>query len=144
VGPADYVRTGKVRIVFRGLAFLGPDSRLALETAVAARQEHKLWDVVHALYLNQGTENSGWVTDTLLARIAAESGLDGGALAAARSRPRVALEIDRSARAATAAGVQGTPSFELGPTGGKLRLVELSSLGPDGLVPAIEAVLRRD
>ena len=31
-----YVRTGKVRIVFNGLAFVGPDSETALRTALAA------------------------------------------------------------------------------------------------------------
>jgi uncharacterized membrane protein len=32
----DYVRTGKLRIVFRGLAFIGPDSERALRAAIAA------------------------------------------------------------------------------------------------------------
>ena len=33
------------------------------------------------------------------------------------------------------------PAFQIGPTGGRLELVEVSSLGPDGIRPAIEAVL---
>jgi protein-disulfide isomerase len=52
----NYVRSGKLRIVFRGLAFIGPESQLALETAVAAADD-KLWNVVHALYRVQGAEN---------------------------------------------------------------------------------------
>ena len=138
----DYVRTGKLRIVFRGLAFIGPDSRLALETAVAAGAENRLWDVVHGLYQAQGAENSGWVTDALLADIAARAGVDYGALAAARSRPFVERGMTRFAQAATAAGVDSTPSFELGRTGKSLRLVQIRSLAPDGIVPAVEAVLR--
>jgi hypothetical protein len=39
--------------------------------------------------------------------------------------------------------VQSTPAFQIGPTGGRLELVEVSSLGPDGIRPAIEAVLAR-
>ena len=65
----DYVRAGKLRIVFHGLAFIGPDSNKALRTAVAAGRENHLWDVVHGLYLNQGAENAGWVTDTLVQEI---------------------------------------------------------------------------
>ena len=65
----DYVRTGKVQIVFRGLAFLGPDSTKALQVALAAGIQDRLWNVVDLLYRNQGIENSGWATDELLHRI---------------------------------------------------------------------------
>ena len=58
----EYVATGKLRIVFHGLAFIGADSDKALRTAIAAGQDDHLWDVVHGLYASQGAENSGWVT----------------------------------------------------------------------------------
>ena len=51
--------------------------------------------------------------------------------------------MDRAADAAQAAGITSTPSFQLGPTGGTLERVQVSSLGPEGIVPAIEAVLAR-
>lgn len=39
----EYVRTGKLRIVFKGLAFLGPDSEKALRAViVAGRQGRRL------------------------------------------------------------------------------------------------------
>ena len=63
----DYVRAGKLRIEFRGLAFIGPDSETALRTALAAGRQDRLWHVVEILYANQGRENSGWVTDDLIA-----------------------------------------------------------------------------
>jgi protein-disulfide isomerase len=62
----DYVAPGRVRIEFRGLVFLGPDSEVALRTALAAGRQDRLWDVVHLLYANQGAENAGWVTQDLL------------------------------------------------------------------------------
>src|SRR5262245_11194762 len=62
----DYVRTGKLRIVFRGLAFLGPDSSTALRAAHAAGEQNHLWDVVHGLFTRQGAENTGWVSNDLL------------------------------------------------------------------------------
>jgi protein-disulfide isomerase len=46
----QYVRQGKVRIVFRGLSFLGPDSDRALRATVAAGRENRLWHVVEGLY----------------------------------------------------------------------------------------------
>jgi protein-disulfide isomerase len=140
----DYVKPGKLRIVFRGLAFIGPDSDKALRTAVAAGESDHLWEVVHGLYLNQGHENAGWVTDELVAKIAAPApGLDGSALFDRRWDSAIASEINRTAQAAEAAGVTGTPAFQVGPTGGRLDLVRVNSLGPDGIVPAIREVLSR-
>jgi protein-disulfide isomerase len=140
----DYVRAGKLRIVFHGLAFLGPDSDKALRTAVAAGRTNHFWDIVHGLYANQGAENAGWVTDDLVTAIAGGiPGLDGEALLTARWDDSVEPDLKRFAAAAKAAGINGTPSFQLGPTGGRLERVEVESLGPEGIVPAIDAALTR-
>ena len=140
----EYVRAGRLRIVFHGLAFLGPDSDKALRTAVAAGRANHFWDIVHGLYANQGAENSGWVTDDLVVGIAAGiPGLDGEELLTARWDDSVDPDLKRFAAAARAAGINGTPSFQLGPTGGRLERVEVESLGPEGIVPAIEAALTR-
>ena len=140
----DYVRAGRLRIVFHGLAFIGPDSDKALRTAVAAGRANHFWDIVHGLYANQGAENAGWVTDDLVTGIAGGiSGLDGEELLTARWDDSVDPELKRFAAAAKAAGVDGTPAFQVGPTGGRLERVEVASLGPEGIVPAIDAALAR-
>jgi len=140
----EYVEAGKLRIVFRGLAFIGPDSDKALRTAIAAGQDDHLWDLVHGLYASQGAENSGWVTDGLVGEIVSGvPGLEGDKLLSARWGSSVEPELRRAAAAAERAGVHGTPAFQVGPTGGRLELVEISSLGPDGIRPAIETVLTR-
>ena len=72
----EYVRPGKVKLRFVGLAFLGPDSEKALLYVLAAGEQGKLWQFADALYANQGEENSGWVTDELLERISGDLGLD--------------------------------------------------------------------
>ena len=139
-----YVRTGRLRIVFRGLAFIGPDSNKALRTAVAAGRHNHLWDVVHALYERQGVENAGWVTDGLVRDIAAGiPGFDADKVLSERWKSDVAGEIERAAAAAQVAGVSGTPTFQVGRTGGRLDLLRVSSLCPEGIVPAIEAVRAR-
>jgi len=139
---SDYVRTGKLRIVFHGLAFLGPDSDTALRTALAAGREDRLWDVVAGFYARQGAEN-GWITDELVDDVVTEAGLDSGRLRDARSESSVTAELRNAQAAADAAGVHGTPSFQLGRTGGALELVKLRSLAPEGITPAIDALLRR-
>ena len=139
----EYVRTGKLRIVFNGMAFIGPDSDKALRTAIAAGEHDQLWDVVHGLYMSQGHENAGWVTDALVTEIAAGADLDAAALLESRWEGAVSAKLKRTVAAAQAAGVNSTPSFQVGPTGGRLELVQVGSLGPEGIVPAIEAVLAR-
>ena len=138
----DYVKTGKLRIVFNGLAFVGPDSVKALRTVIAAGRQDHLWDLVHSLYLNQGTENTGWVTDELVNDLASQiPGLDPAKMLNARAHRDVDLEMKQATATAKAAGVGGTPAFQIGPTGGQLQAVQPTSLAPEGLVPAIETVL---
>lgn len=140
----EYVRPGKLRIVFRGLAFIGPDSDRALRAALAAGRQDRLWNVVDGLYRHQGAENAGWVSEELLGAIAEGiRGLDGERMLAERPLAWVDREIEHAADEARRVGVPGTPAFEVGPTGGPLELVELSSLSPEGIRPAIEATLAR-
>lgn len=138
----QYVRTGKLRILFRGLSFIGPDSETALRTTVAAGRDGRLWDVLHGLYGRQGGENLGWVTDDVLDEVAAEAGLDGATLAERRDEPWVDAELEAARALARAAGVGGTPALQVGRTGGPLKLVQLKSLDPEGITPAIDALLR--
>src|SRR5436853_530826 len=42
----DYVRTGKVKMVFRDIAFLGSDSVTAGRAAAAAGEQNKLWQFI--------------------------------------------------------------------------------------------------
>ena len=128
--------------IVRGLAFIGPDSDTALRAVLAAGRQGRLWDVVELLYGNQGAENSGWVSEELLGQIAAEvPGLDPEQFAADRQLQELDSEIAEAQAQATLAGVHGTPSFELGRTGGHLEPLEVTSLAPDQFRTAIDALL---
>lgn len=105
-------------------------------------RENRLWDVVAGFYVRQGAENA-WVTDDLVDDVAVEAGLDAGRLRDARDESWVSAELRAAQATADAAGVHGTPSFQLGRTGGALELVQLRSLGPEGMTPAIDTLLRR-
>jgi protein-disulfide isomerase len=54
-----YVRTGKVKIEARPIAFIGPDSQSGRAAAIAAGEQNKLFKFTQVLYLNPGSENSG-------------------------------------------------------------------------------------
>ena len=126
----DYVRAGKLKIEFRGLAFVGEDSDKALRFALAAGDENKLWHAVELLYWNQGTENTGWVTDAKLDAVATAIGLDGAALRERGDKTPVVHAIAESTTAARDDGVSATPTILVGPSGGTLERIQLRGLGP--------------
>ena len=65
----DYVRTKKLRIQFQPLTFIGPDSEKAARYAIGSGGQNKLWNFVELFYRNQGTENTGYVTDEFVHKI---------------------------------------------------------------------------
>ena len=115
-----YVRTGKVKMVFQNYAFIGPDSLTAARAAEAAGKQNKMWNFIDVFYNNQGTENTDYVTDAFLTKIAKGAGVDPQKMLADRSDPKVDQAIALAQQAAQQAGVNSTPTFLLkkgaGPT----------------------------
>jgi protein-disulfide isomerase len=139
----EYVRTGKLQIAYRGLAFLGPDSTRALQIALAAALQDRLWHVVDLLYRNQGVENSGWATDELLRGVAGSvNGLDRGRVLAEMGSADIQSAISLAAQAGSRAKVAGTPTFDIGKTGAKqFQRLNVTNLTPAAFAPAIEKLL---
>jgi protein-disulfide isomerase len=137
----DYVRTGKVRLVYRGLAFIGPDSETALRTALAAAPQHKLWNVADLLFRNQGAENA-WIDDALLRDVVTAAGAETARVFASRDSASVTRAIEAARGQAAADGVRGTPTFMVGRTGGTLKPLPLTSLDIGAFRAAFEDQLR--
>jgi protein-disulfide isomerase len=138
----DYVRNGDVKMVFHNVAFLGDDSIRGAQMAAAAAQQDKLWEFVDIFYANQGAENSGYVTDEFLTRIASGvRGLDVDKALEDRSLPEVQRQLDEATTEWQTAGFTGTPSFLLGPTGGTLDALEITSFDPAQFTAAIDRAL---
>jgi protein-disulfide isomerase len=141
---ADYVRTGKVKLVFRGLTFVGPESEPALRGALAAGRQNRLWNFVHLLYENQGVENSGWITDGFIRSVAGSiPGVDVTRLTTDTRSTSVTEEIAAAQRFATSDGVNSTPSFRVGRTGGTLTALDVQSLDPAAFRPTLDQLLKR-
>jgi protein-disulfide isomerase len=139
----EYVRPGLVKIDFRGLAFLGPDSEKALRIAVAAGFQNKLWEVVELFYANQGEENSGWVTDELIDQILAEvPGLDAAKVKTDAKGAAVTKEIAAVQAEATALKVPGTPWFYIGIGLNPPYEIRPTSLEPSAFRPALDDALK--
>jgi protein-disulfide isomerase len=61
-----YVEPGEVKVVSETIAVLGPDSVPAARAAFAAGEQDRYWEYSTLFFLNQGRENSGYVTNELL------------------------------------------------------------------------------
>ena len=72
----DFIKTGKVKIVFKDFTLNGPDSILAAEASYCAEDQGKYWQYHNELYKNWGGEKTGWITRDSLDRFAVTVQLD--------------------------------------------------------------------
>ncbi|MFB5625023.1 MAG: DsbA family protein, partial [Nitrosopumilus sp.] len=64
----DFIKTGKVKLVFKDFPLNGPDSLLAAEAAYCAQDQEKYWQYHDELYKNWEGERTGWITRESLDR----------------------------------------------------------------------------
>lgn len=129
----NQVRTGKLRVVFQPISFIGSDSVVAAKAVAAASAQNKLFDYASTFYANQGEENTGYVTGAFLTKIAkAVPGLDVAKWQSALSAEAGTSILSRAESAAKTAGVNSTPTFFVAKRGQTLTKFEPSSLTASG------------
>lgn len=133
-----YVRTGKVQLQLRLLRFLGPDSDRLARVAAAAAAKDRMWQFVALAYDRQGAENSGYATPDFVNKLVADAGLENLDAGAPAER-----QVRRSEHAAHTLGIDSTPSFMIGRTGGPMERFQPGDLTPDAFIPRIDRELRR-
>lgn len=143
-----YIKTGKVKMEFRNQSFVGEqsapgDSRRAAEFTAAAGLQNKLWNVAELYYVNQKDELTAYATDAWLRKIgSAVTGLDVDKAMASRKDPRVVSQLAQAEQMFSDAGFTGTPSFQVGKSGGTLSELTYSTINkPDEFVAAIDGLL---
>jgi protein-disulfide isomerase len=136
---AKHVRSGKVRVEVRGLAFVGPDSERGMRAAFAAARQNRMFELIELLYYNQGPENTGWLTQDLI-EAAARSvpGIDVARLVDEMDSDAVSRLLQDHANEAERRNVTATPTIFVGPTGGELEKVTLTS--PSDVAPIEQAI----
>jgi protein-disulfide isomerase len=105
---ANYIRTGKVRYVFKDLPIdaLHPGSIHAHEAARCASEQGHFWELHTRLFSAPGTHDNA----SLEAR-AAEAGLNAEAFRACLASGRTTAAVRKSVAAAGQLGATGTPTF---------------------------------
>ena len=58
----QYIKNGKVQLIFKDFPLNGPDSFLAAEATYCAEDQGKYWQYHNELYNNWGGEKTGWIT----------------------------------------------------------------------------------
>jgi protein-disulfide isomerase len=118
------VRKGEVKIDFRNLTIVGPESVGAGAAALAAGRQGRGWSFVDLFYRNQGDENSGYADDDAFLKAVAKAA---GVRNLARwdaERAEMTGEVEETSQEAANLGFDGTPSFAIkGPKTGGIKLL---------------------
>jgi protein-disulfide isomerase len=110
----DSLYTHKGQVYWRFVPFvLGmfPNAREAAEGAVCASRQGKFWQMHDRLYENRKAWMAAKDPRALVARLAAEAGVDRKAYAACASSKSATEEVARNTALARALNVRGTPTF---------------------------------
>jgi protein-disulfide isomerase len=138
-----YVKTGKLRVVFQPISFIGTDSVIAAKAVAAASQQRKLFDYASTFYANQGEENTGYVTGDFLTKIAkAVPGLDVPRWQLALGSEAGTGILSRAESAAKTAGVSSTPTFLVAKAGQPLKAFQPSGLTATAFYGKLDALTK--
>lgn len=110
----NYVKTGKARLIYRNLAFLGPESVEAAEAAECAKDQQKFWAFHDALYTREAKdaiEHNGNLNKELFLAVAEEVGMDSAAFTACYDANTYAAAVQQELEEARAGEITATPMF---------------------------------
>jgi len=99
----------RLRVVFKELPILGPDSVVASRAALAAAIQGQYQKFHLALMARRGP-----LDEASVLALARENGLDQARLRADMARPEVTAQIERNRTLARDLGIRGTPAFVVG------------------------------
>jgi protein-disulfide isomerase len=145
---SKYVKNGKVKIEARILKFIGNgqahnDSERGRNAMIAAAKQNKGFNFSEVLYYNQGTENTGWLSDDMVAQAAASiPGLRVHDVLNQRNSSSVTQQGTTFDQQAATDKVLGTPTLFAGNSGTKGKLITVT--GPtdeQSVVTSLDATL---
>lgn len=114
----DYVKTGKVKVVFKDFQFLGPDSQTAglAERAVWEVAPDKFYTWHKAMYDKQDNENGGWGNKADILALTKSLGIDSAKveqlMTSKAAEYQKAMDADKAEGGAF--GINGTPGSIIG------------------------------
>jgi len=107
----NFIKTGKVKMIFKDFTIIGPDSVIAAHGTHCANDQGKFWEYHDILYNNWTGENNGWASSDNLLRFAQEIELDIDPWSDCMIDERYSQIITDSSKDARDLGITGTPAF---------------------------------
>jgi protein-disulfide isomerase len=107
----NFIKTGKVKMIFKDFTIIGPDSVNAAHGTHCANDQGKFWEYHDILYNNWTGENNGWASSDNLLRFAQEIELDIDQWSDCMIDERYSQIISNSSKDARELGITGTPAF---------------------------------
>jgi protein-disulfide isomerase len=143
----NWVRAGKLRVAYHSLetATREPEVfKVQQVAALAAGEQNKLWNFIETFYHEQQEEDSGYVTEGYIRGIAGQvPGLNLARWNANRADAPLAEQLASDAQTANSYGLDGTPAFLIGRSGGASSKLEPSAFNePGSFNHAIEKLLK--
>ena len=107
----DFIKTGKVKLVFKDFPLNGPDSLLAAQAAYCAEDQEKYWQYHNELYKNWAGEKTGWITRESLDKFATTVNLDLSEFNACLDEGKYQDKVNELHEFGKEIGIDATPSF---------------------------------
>ena len=107
----NYIKTGKVKILFKDYIILGQDSINAANAAHCANDQKSFWKYHSMLYNNWAGEDTGWADLAHLHEFANTLGLDMDVFSTCMSDLKWNELVNLSSKDGQKLGVSGTPTF---------------------------------
>jgi protein-disulfide isomerase len=134
------VSKGTAKYDFRQFTIIGRDSVTAARAALAAGEQGRYWNFVEVFYRNQGEENSGYVTDAFLEKVAKGAGVpDIARWDSDRNSSKFDTQLTRIQSDAQDLGINSTPTIVVQGPGGR-RVVGSGVMPVSQIESAIKAV----
>tara|TARA_B100000959_G_C14844789_1_gene567576 strand:+ start:148 stop:789 length:642 start_codon:yes stop_codon:yes gene_type:complete len=107
----DFIKTGKVKIIFKDFPLNGLDSKLAAEASYCAQDQKKYWKYHDELFKNWGGERTGWITRESLDKFAETVDLDLKKFNKCLDDHKYENKVDLLYEFGKEIGIDATPSF---------------------------------
>ena len=107
----DFIKTGKIKIIFKDFPLNGFDSKLAAEASYCAQDQEKYWKYHDELFKNWGGERTGWITRESLDKFAETVDLDLKKFNKCLDDHKYENKVDLLYEFGKEIGIDATPSF---------------------------------
>jgi protein-disulfide isomerase len=138
----NYVRPGRVKLVYRGIPIISQNSIAGIRAVYAAGLQDRLWQMAEALYERQGEERSGWITIDVIEEAAREVGANPEKLLKDADSDAVTAKLKEAEQLANRYGINSTPNFGYQKQLGALQPLQIGGLEPAEFTPGLDAALR--